>query len=407
MPQTKANYVINGHLPCDREQDAPHLSAKPHGLPEQVDLTPYCTPVEVQGELGSCVANSFVSALEYSLIRSGHPAQDLSRLFLYYNARKLSGMEAVDSGLPDHHAVAAIVAYGICPEAAWPYNPARFADEPPQMCYEIATQFEVMQFARVKDHNTMKATLAAGIPVSVGVDIPAKWLLEDARVSGEIEAPAGGWPGNVEMAGHTMLVVGYDDRRNAFLFRNSWGPGWGKGGHVWIDYAVVDRYCAPKYRWAIGQISLIPNLSIMGHTTLTQMAAETRKHAPEDMAAALARRKRELGGELSARLDAETAGFRSRLRGTTPGAPPLRSGLGRRGASGPGAGGGYDDHKGPGAGGGYGPADGPGAGGGYDRGPSRADGPGAGGGYGPNDGPGAGGGYDGHKGPGAGGGYDD
>jgi hypothetical protein len=393
MPQSYENYAIHGHLVSPRKVDAPEVSAKAGGLPEAVDLRAYCTPVESQGALGSCVANAFVSALEYSFIRSGHPATDLSRLFVYYNARQLSGYEGEDSGVVDNHAVAAIVAHGVCPETAWPYDISRFTEKPPLHCYEIATMFEVMQFARVPDENTMRATLAAGIPVSCGLDIPARWLQVDAARSGKIEKSALAFMQG-EIAGHTMLCVGYDDRRGAYLFRNSWGTEWGRDGHVWMDYEVVAQCSEMRYRWAIGQISIQPQLAVSFHSTLTQMAAEVRKGAREDMAAALAARKRKIGGELASKLEAETAGFRSRLRGSTPGAPSTRSSLIGRTADGPGAGGGYEPRKGPGAGGGYGPDDGPGAGGGYDRGPSRADGPGAGGGYGPNDGPGAGGGYD-------------
>ncbi|MCI4644105.1 MAG: hypothetical protein MRY64_04925, partial [Hyphomonadaceae bacterium] len=130
MPQSYEHYSISGHIAAPRKMDAPQITAKAHGLPEQVDLTPHCTPVEDQGALGSCVANSFVSALEYSMIQSGLPATDLSRLFVYYNARKLSGSEMVDSGLIDHHAVAAIIAHGVCPEAAWPYDTSRFTEAP-------------------------------------------------------------------------------------------------------------------------------------------------------------------------------------------------------------------------------------------------------------------------------------
>lgn len=393
MPQSYENYSVHGNIISPRDVEAPEVGAMASGLPEAVDLTPYCTPVETQGELGSCVANSFVSALEYSLIRSGQPATDLSRLFVYYNARQLSGHEGEDSGVIDNHAVAAIVAFGVCPEAAWPYDISRFTEKPPQRCYDIATMLEVMQYARVPDHNTMRATLAAGVPVSCGINVPVHWLQVDAAASGKIEESALPFMQG-ELTGHTMLCVGYDDRKGAYLFRNSWGTDWGKGGHVWIDYGVVEQCCPHRCRWAIGEISILPQLRIRWNKTLTQMAAEVRKCAREDMATALAARKRTIGSELSSKLDAETAGFRSRLRGSTPGAPSTRSNLVGRSADGPGAGGGYIPGKGPGAGGGYEPEDGPGAGGGYDRGPMRADGPGAGGGYGPNDGPGAGGGYD-------------
>ena len=41
--------------------------------------------------------------------------------------------------------------------------------------------------------------------------------------------------------GHAMLVVGYDDDRNAFKVVNSWGKGWGNAGFVWIDYKAFQE----------------------------------------------------------------------------------------------------------------------------------------------------------------------
>jgi C1A family cysteine protease len=36
--------------------------------------------------------------------------------------------------------------------------------------------------------------------------------------------------------GHCILVVGYDDVKEAWLIRNSWGNGWGMGGYCWFGY---------------------------------------------------------------------------------------------------------------------------------------------------------------------------
>lgn len=41
--------------------------------------------------------------------------------------------------------------------------------------------------------------------------------------------------------GHVMLMVGYDDTRQAFLVKNSWGANWGSGGYVWMSYDFVTR----------------------------------------------------------------------------------------------------------------------------------------------------------------------
>jgi C1A family cysteine protease len=37
-------------------------------------------------------------------------------------------------------------------------------------------------------------------------------------------------------AGHAMVIVGYDDSKNAWRVMNSWGASWCENGYGWIDY---------------------------------------------------------------------------------------------------------------------------------------------------------------------------
>lgn len=43
---------------------------------------------------------------------------------------------------------------------------------------------------------------------------------------------------------HAMVLVGYDDNRQAFRVRNSWGSDWGDNGSIWIGYNFfVNNFC--------------------------------------------------------------------------------------------------------------------------------------------------------------------
>ena len=35
---------------------------------------------------------------------------------------------------------------------------------------------------------------------------------------------------------HAIVIVGWDDAKNAWLMKNSWGTDWGENGYMWIDY---------------------------------------------------------------------------------------------------------------------------------------------------------------------------
>jgi len=37
---------------------------------------------------------------------------------------------------------------------------------------------------------------------------------------------------------HSVLIIGWDDSKQAWLIKNSWGTGWGENGFMWIKYGV-------------------------------------------------------------------------------------------------------------------------------------------------------------------------
>ncbi|WP_084395929.1 C1 family peptidase [Henriciella aquimarina] len=356
-------YKLGGYIPADPTQPAPALTASAHPeLPPAVDLSPMCSPVEDQGHIGSCTANSVAGALEYHQILHRQPMTDLSRLFMYYNARKLKGSIDEDTGCSMAQAVASYLAFGACPEPVWPYNPLLWDKEPSQEAYQSAGHFSALQYASVQHGLDLKIALYSGLPIIFGMGVPSHALQVIARKTGHVKPPE---DGNWEPArsGHAMLIVGYDDRKNAWLVRNSWGPGWGLNGYVWIDYRVMDHYKQPLGFWTIGALDRSQYFKLAGASTEEAVQA-TVEQAPPTVQDQIHALKAHIRGELEANIEATRESLRDRLRG-------------------PGAGGGYN--RGPGAGGGY--NRGPGAGGGYDQ------GPGAGGGY--------------HRGPGAGGGYDE
>ena len=57
-------------------------------------------------------------------------------------------------------------------------------------------------------------------------------------------------PSSPLMGGHCIVIVGYDDARQAWLVRNSWGAGWGmtgSPGYIWMGYGQADIDSYTKY----------------------------------------------------------------------------------------------------------------------------------------------------------------
>lgn len=49
------------------------------------------------------------------------------------------------------------------------------------------------------------------------------------------------------MAAHAMVIIGYDDSKQAWLVQNSWGPNWGCNGRIWLDYAFAEAIISNIY----------------------------------------------------------------------------------------------------------------------------------------------------------------
>src|SRR2546430_11530119 len=61
-----------------------------------------------------------------------------SRLFIYYNERKIEGTVPSDSGAMIRDGIKSVASDGVCPEPEWPYVIAKFATRPTAKCYRDA-----------------------------------------------------------------------------------------------------------------------------------------------------------------------------------------------------------------------------------------------------------------------------
>ncbi len=223
-------------------------------LPQSVDLRPWCTRIEDQKTLGSCSANAVVGALEYHRKKANLDPSDLSRLFVYYNTRRLRGDIQNDTGATLAEAMAATLAYGAPRADLWPYDDkARWKDEPPKEAYEAASLNEAVQYARVSPGIGVLGALSAGFPVTFGIFLPQVAFDLGGQAGAIPELTTEQWQSK-QAGGHAMLIVGYDLLRRLYLVRNSWGERWGDKGYVSIPFSVMDRAAHPESFWVIGQL---------------------------------------------------------------------------------------------------------------------------------------------------------
>lgn len=202
-----------------------------------IDLREWASPVEEQWSLGSCTAQAVVGAYEL-LIRLHYPDQfvDLSRLFLYYNSRKLEKDIEYDNGAFISTAIKAIKIYGLCAESIWPYDINKFKIEPTWECYIDARKRTLNQEYNVSNINDIKKHLNEKRPVVVGVNV----FEEFDRITDKSFVLKSPLNENNILGSHAMCVVGYDDNKSMFIVRNSFGSDWGENGYIWIPYRYAE-----------------------------------------------------------------------------------------------------------------------------------------------------------------------
>jgi C1A family cysteine protease len=195
-----------------------------------------------------------------ALVQRAQQAQRLdlsmpSRLFWYYNVRVLEGTAGVDSGGQLRDMVKALARQGVCPESEYPYLVSRFARKPPKRCYRHAAEHQAIRYMRVpQEKDSLRAAVAAGKPVAFGMTVYESFESEAVARTGKVPVPA---RTERDVGGHAMAIVGYDERRVAYLVRNSWGTAWGDPrfpGHCWIPYEVILSPQIASDFWVIEQV---------------------------------------------------------------------------------------------------------------------------------------------------------
>lgn len=289
---------------------APRIEFQARGREIKVDLRANCSPVEDQLTLGACNACAVVGALEYQMLKTGKPLVNLSPLFVYYNGRKLAGMEKEDAGLLCHHATASIMAYGACEEKVWPYKVDKFDKAPPKDSYENARMFEATQYARLGSSEEAKVSLSQGMPIVFGFDIPRSYY-SAAATTGRMQAV--GSFDREPMSGHAMLIVGYDDNDGTWLARNSWGEDFGEKGYCRIPYELANRYVWNDELWAIGSLETIQSARLTG-PTVQQSVHDVQARGAQQANDALKALRKEISDDLQKRTDDAKTSIRDRLR---------------------------------------------------------------------------------------------
>ena len=224
----------------DHRWDAPRAH-----LPRRVDLRSQCPPVYNQGPLNSCSANALGAAIWFEARKNDREAAGPSRMFIYYNERSIERHPRCNVPVSLRNGHKTLARLGTCHERQWRYKFGNFSVRPPKGCYQAALGQRVARYARVKrDLRQFRGCLAHGFPFTMGMSVYASFESRGVRETGRVPMPASD---ERLLGGHAVMVVGYNDKTERFIVRNSWGMRWGIGGYCFLPYEfVLDER---RYAW--------------------------------------------------------------------------------------------------------------------------------------------------------------
>lgn len=209
-----------------------------------VSLEELFPPIGNQGSYGTCITWSVGYNLKTSLnaIEKGWSSGDLSKTanqtspkdlwMAIPSGKKGSGCE----GTNFEPALDALIQYGAASMNSVPYsnmgscNGARVSDGN----NKLSNYRKIASETQGLTPENFKGYLNAGRPIAIGAKLGDRFM--DWNSSAIISCDTYNNPG-MQHAYHAMVLSGYDDSKNAFRVRNSWGSSWGDNGSIWVDYS--------------------------------------------------------------------------------------------------------------------------------------------------------------------------
>jgi Papain family cysteine protease len=198
-------------------------------LPENVDLSiSFPTPGD-QGQQSSCTAWASAYLKTYQeVVETGQDPDDVffSPAFIYNQIKASScdlGSDIVD-------ALNLLSEQGDVGNNIFAYDPNDCDKQPTETMKELAEPFRIASWRRAntRDATEIKRHIANATPVLIAFETDSAFF----DLSTEVYKN----PPSDDAGLHAMIVVAYDDTKNAFKVINSWGTSWGESGFGWIDY---------------------------------------------------------------------------------------------------------------------------------------------------------------------------
>ena len=199
-------------------------------LPENVDLSKNFPVPGMQGMQSSCTAWASAYALKtfHEKVERNWGFSNKTMFSPAFVYNQINGGN--DQGAYISDALDVIVKQGCASFSTMKYDQDDYSTQPSQEAIKEASKYKAKSYAKLnKDNiNSLKEILNKKNGFVIGAYITQSFY--DYK-GGVYSKQTGG-----SMGGHAMVVVGYDDNKNAFKIMNSWSETWGDKGYCWVEY---------------------------------------------------------------------------------------------------------------------------------------------------------------------------
>ena len=178
--------------------------------PVQIN-TAWMPEVFSQGSLGSCVGNAVAGSCKYNFQKQESKSIFTpSRLFIYYNSRRIEGTTQFDAGAQIRDGIKSISQWGVCPESMWTYDIGKFGDKPTRACYSEALKWQAIEYRRVPQTLAqLKGCIASGFTFVFGFTAYESFESDDVERSGILPMPSAG---EKSIGGHAVFCLSGDTK---------------------------------------------------------------------------------------------------------------------------------------------------------------------------------------------------
>ena len=190
------------------------------------------TPIKNQGTCGSCWAFTSVGVYENAWLLRNDETVSLSEQHVLDCATE-NGKEVGScnggwySGVYNYYKT---TSFQLLKD--FPYkNKKEVCKSGTQTKYKVEAWGYVVPTMGIPKVDEMKKALCTYGPLAATVKVTPAFQAYDSGVFNEKAKVTSSKDVN-----HAIIIVGWDDSKNAYLVKNSWGTYWGEQGYVWVDY---------------------------------------------------------------------------------------------------------------------------------------------------------------------------